>query len=355
MIRQHLTGAMVLGFSALLSMGGAAPQDSFTVMTWNLYVGADTAPILASPSMQEMASRADAAWRTMESTRFEERVIAIADQIAAHRPHLIGLQEVSLLRVQSPGDRMEGGMEPATTVVYDFEKTLMSELASRGLDYRVVSRVQNADVEVPRANETRDDVRLTDHDLILARGDVEAEPALKGNYQAALSLPFPDGKSNLTVNRGYTLVNVNLLGQEAVFVNSHLEISALEPLQAMQAKELMTILGSRSEPILLVGDFNSRPEGGASYDLMMQSGYRDVWNDRIGPEELGLTCCQAADLSNKDSNLVERIDLVLTRNDSDWLSQEVQAWVVGNQPEDQTSGGLWPSDHAGVVVQFSVK
>jgi hypothetical protein len=355
MIRQQLTGAVVLGFSALLSMGGAAPQNSLTVMTWNLYVGADTAPILASASMNELAARADAAWKTMESTRFEERVVAIADQIAAHRPHLIGLQEVSLLRVQSPGDRMEGGMEPATTVVYDYEKTLMSELASRGLDYRVVSRVQNADVEVPRANETRDDVRLTDHDLILARADVDAEPAQQGNYQVALTLPFPDGKSNLTVNRGYTMVNVNHLGQNALFVSSHLEISALEPVQTLQAKELMTILENRSEPILLVGDFNSRPEGGASYQLITQAGFRDVWNDRIGSQDLGLTCCQAADLSNKDSDLGERIDLVLTKNTSSWLAQDVLAWVVGNKPEDQTPGGLWPSDHAGVVVQFSVK
>lgn len=357
MIRHQLTLAIALGLTAMFTMGAVPPKESLTVMTWNVYVGADTSQILAAQSMQEMAERADAAWKTLEITRFEDRALAIVDQIVAQRPHLIGLQEVSLLRVQSPGDRMHGGLEPATTVVYDFEKILMSELQSRGLDYRVVARVQNTDVEVPRSNATFDDLRLTDHDIILARGDVTAEPDLAGHFQAALTIPFPDGKSKLTVSRGYTSAKIRWANQEALLVNSHLEISAFESLQRLQAAELMDILGQRSEPILLVGDFNSNPQGTqtTSYSLIIESGFRDVWNDRIDTQEVGLTCCQVPDLSNKTSSLAERIDLILTKNDSTWLSRNVHVQVIGDQPEDQTPSGLWPSDHAGVVARFSLK
>ncbi len=357
MMRNKLIGAIVLGSSALFTMGAVNPQKTFSVMTWNLYFGADTTPILSAKTMDELAKRADAAWKTLESTRFKERASAIADQIAIAQPHIIGLQEVALLRVQSPGDRMRGGMTPAETVVLDFEAILMAELAARGLNYNIVARVENADVEVPRANATFDDVRLTDHDLILARADVEADPSILGNYQAALSIPFPDGKSNVTVTRGYAMANVRWMGQDASFVNSHLEIASFEAVQRQQAAELMEILAGAGVPTILVGDFNSSATGAqkSSYRLITQAGFRDVWNDRQDKQDQGFTCCQTETLANKTSSLKERIDIIFTKNDSAWLNKAVDMRVVGAKPENLTPSGLWPSDHAGVVVNFSLK
>jgi hypothetical protein len=354
-MRNKLVLAMVLGSSAIFTAGSSIPKNNFTVMTWNLYFGADTAQILSARTMDELAQRADSAWKTMESTRFKERAQSIANQIAAERPHLIGLQEVALFRVQSPGDRMRGGMVPAENVVLDFEEILLNELNARGLSYRVVARVENADVEVPRANATRDDVRLTDHDLILAREDVEADPSILGNYQTVLSVPFPDGRSNVTVSRGYGVANFRWKGQDGVFVNSHLEISSFEAIQRQQAAELMEALSNFTVPTILVGDFNSSPEAGqrSSYRLVTQAGFRDTWNDRIDKQDVGFTCCQSENLANKDSNLKERIDFIFTRNDSSWLKKPVDARVVGVKPENQTSSGLWPSDHAGVVAHFT--
>lgn len=357
MLRNTLLGTILLGSSALATMGAAPASKSFTVMTWNLYFGADTTPILSAKTMDELAKRADAAWKTLEATRFKDRAAAIADQIAIEQPHMIGLQEVALLRVQSPGDRFQGGMEPAETVVLDFEAILLSELAVRGLDYRVVSRVENADVEVPRANATRDDVRLTDHDLILARGDVEADASALGNYQTALSVPFPDGKSNVNVSRGYAMANVRWMGQDLSFVTSHLEISSFEAIQKQQAAELMEILGNPTIPTILVGDFNSNAEGAqkSSYRLITQAGFRDAWTDRLDKQAQGFTCCQTETLTNKTPSLTERIDLILTKNAGTWLARDVDIRVLGARPENLTKSGLWPSDHAGVVARFTVK
>jgi hypothetical protein len=357
MMRHKLIVAAVLGSSAIFTAGSTTPKKNFTVMTWNLYFGADTAPILSARSMDELAKRADAAWKTLESTRFKERAKIIADHIAIEQPHMIGLQEVALLRVQSPGDRMRGGMEPAETVVLDFEDILLSELAARGLNYNVVGRVENADVEVPRANATRDDVRLTDHDVILARSDVEADPSMMGNYQTVLSVPFPDGKSDVTVSRGYAMANLRWKGQDAIFVNSHLEISSFEAIQRQQAAELMEILSNTTVPTILVGDFNSSPTAGqsSSYRIITKAGFRDVWNDRLDKQAVGFTCCQSENLANKTSSLKERIDLILTKNDSSWIVKEVDVRVVGAKPENLTPSGLWPSDHAGVVAHFTHK
>ncbi len=356
-MRNKLIGAIVLGSSAFFTMGAVNPQKTFSVMTWNLYFGADTTPILSARTMDELAKRADAAWKTLESTRFKERAGAIADQIAIAHPHIVGLQEVALLRVQSPGDRMRGGMMPAETVVLDFEAILMAELTARGLHYNVVARVENADVEVPRANATFDDVRLTDHDLILARADVEADPSILGNYQAALSIPLPDGKSNVTVTRGYSMANVRWMGQDASFVNSHLETASYESIQRQQAAELMEILANSGVPTILVGDFNSSATGAqkSSYRLITQAGFRDVWNDRQDKQDQGFTCCQSETLANKTSSLKERIDLVFIKNDGSWFNKTVDMRVVGAKPENLTPSGLWPSDHAGVVVNFSLK
>ncbi|HET9236234.1 MAG TPA: endonuclease/exonuclease/phosphatase family protein [Oligoflexus sp.] len=359
MLRNTLLGTILLGSSALATMGAAPTSKTFTVMTWNLYFGADTAPILSAKTMDELAKRADAAWKNLEATRFKERAAAIADQIAIEQPHMIGLQEVALLRVQSPGDRLRGGMEPAETVVLDFEAILLSELQARGLDYRVVTRVENADVEVPRANATKDDVRLTDHDVILARGDVEADASALGNYQTALSVPFPDGKSNVTVSRGYAIANVRWMGQDANFVTSHLEISSFEAIQKQQAAELMEILGNPSIPTILVGDFNSNADAEgtqkSSYRLITEAGFRDAWTNRVDKQAQGFTCCQTETLANKTSNLSERIDLILTKNAGSWLAQDVDIRVLGAKPENLTKSGLWPSDHAGVVARFTVK
>jgi hypothetical protein len=354
-MRHKLILAMVLGSSAIFTAGSTTPKNNFTVMTWNLYFGADTTQILSARTMDEMAKRADTAWKTMESTRFKERAQIIANQIAAERPHMIGLQEVALFRVQSPGDRLRGGMVPAETVVLDFEEILLDELNARGLNYRVVARVENADVEVPRANATGDDVRLTDHDLILARDDVEADPSVLGNYQAVLSVPFPDGQSNITVSRGYGIANFRWKGQDGVFVNSHLEIASFEAIQRQQAAELMELVSNFTVPTILVGDYNSSPEAGqrSSYRLITQAGFRDIWNDRINKQDVGLTCCQSENLANKNSLLTERIDFVFTRNDSSWLNKPVDARVVGAKAENLTTSGLWPSDHAGVVAHFT--
>ena len=72
--------------------------------------------------------------------------------------------------------------------------------------------------------------------------------------------------------------------------------------------------------------------------------YTDIWTLRPGKPP-GFTCCEAADLSNGESMLYERIDVIFSLIPP----ERVKANVLNNNPEDKTPSGLWPSDHATVV------
>jgi hypothetical protein len=61
----------------------------------------------------------------------------------------------------------------------------------------------------------------------------------------------------------------------------------------------------------------------------------------------GLTCCFAADLRSTAQPLASRVDLVLYGNGV----RATRAEIVGESLRDRV-GGLWPSDHAGMVARL---
>jgi hypothetical protein len=107
-----------------------------------------------------------------------------------------------------------------------------------------------------------------------------------------------------------------------------------------------------------VGDFNSDAEGTgitgvpsatATYESIIAAGYADAWSARRALDP-GFTCCQATNLLNPTSTLTERVDLVLTRGPF----RLGKAPLVGDEASDRLASGLWPSDHAGVVVNLEL-
>jgi len=65
-----------------------------TVMTQNLYLGADTNPILKAPTISDLQKAILAAADSVSKNNFPLRAKAIASEVAARRPLLIGLQEI---------------------------------------------------------------------------------------------------------------------------------------------------------------------------------------------------------------------------------------------------------------------
>jgi hypothetical protein len=184
---RHRLFAVALTLALLIVPGApamAAKRPQLTVMSRNLYLGADLLPVLSSTSIPELAVRAAETWQAVQASDFEERADAIAAEIAATRPSLIGLQEVALWRSDPDND---GPFTPAEDVELDFLSVLLEALDAVGLDYDVASSVANFDGEVPTA--LGHDIRYTDHDVILAKAGLATSNADAGNFAVGLPLP----------------------------------------------------------------------------------------------------------------------------------------------------------------------
>jgi len=350
---QALAAEPVGPTAASAQSGGA----ELTVMTRNLYFGTDLGPIIAATSQFEFVTAVAAAFTQAQATDFTGRAEAWADEIEHAKPDLVGLQEAVLWRTQSPPDFSP--TPNATTVEADLVELLLAELRSRGLKYEVVIAETGYDIEAPGLFSTGFvDVRLTQREVILARksGALKLTNAQGGQYAARVTIQTVIGPVSLPW--AWASVDATLRGHSFRFATTHLDPFS-GAAQQVQANEFLAGPGSTTLPIVWVGDFNSDAEGTsitgvvpatATYGSIIALGFSDMWKAKH-PAEPGFTCCQATDLLNPTSTLTERIDLVLTRGP---FGVE-EASIVGDEVADQLPSGLWPSDHAGVVVTLELE
>lgn len=331
-----------------------------SVMTRNIYVGTDVDVILQAQDPNQIPVLVAQAFQTLINTNFPERAEALAKEIKKNKPHLIGLQEVSLIRIQSPGDYMTGNSDQAEDVVWDYLEILMSTLKSMGLDYEVVAQNQNFDLEMPMLTKFEepydefDDVRLTDYDVILAKKGISISAVESKNYETKVILE----ELGIEFSRGFNAVTAEVNGCKFRFVNTHLEDETILEVQQAQAMELMSYLENVDIPIILVGDFNSAATDEASYQMITSShNFQDTWllNKRNDNPD-GFTFGHDADLKNTEQNFSKRIDHIFVRNEKVnskfRILKHVTSNVTGDDYSDRTSSGLWPSDHGGVAAKL---
>ena len=340
-----------------LPLGGSARIEPtappLTVMTRNIYLGADINRVLqpADPEIPIPVLVAQT-WAMIQQTNFPERAKAIAREIAAARPHLVGLQEVSLYRIQSPGDFLQGNPAPATEVAIDFLAVLLGELEVRGLAYQAVAVSEGIDIELPMfTGQTTPmaDIRMTDREVILARVGVQINNVQEAQFQARI--PIDVGGVSMTIPRAWASVKATVGGSAVRFVTAHLEMGFAEPIQRLQGGELLQAIATDTIPVILAGDFNSAAGGSSTgtYGDLIAGGLVDVWGV-ANPGRDGYTGSQEEDVQNVPSTLNRRIDLIFVRDADDVTV--VKADVVGETLADRTPSGLWPSDHAGVVARL---
>ncbi len=295
------------------SMGPSQDEEPISVMTWNIYVGTDVDKILAAQNPQDVPVLAAEAFQLLLATKFAERAEAIARQIAQYQPHVIGLQEISLLRRQSPGDAVAGGTTPAEEVLFDYLEILLAAIQGQGQSYKVAGKVQNTDAEIPMVVNVNplafDDIRLTDFDVVLARDDVEISRIVEANFDTKVTVPG----FGLDILRGYVAVDAKIGEKSYRFVNTHLEPrSSGEQIQLAQAQELVAALQSETLPIILVGDLNTRPPDAQTFQFFESQGFVDIWPLNSNSENPnGFTSAHDLDLKNSEVNLTDRVDLIL--------------------------------------------
>lgn len=318
-----------------------------TVMTRNLYLGSELGGLFEAGSPEELVAATSEVWANVLASDFPARAEVLAEEVAEHRPLLIGLQEVSLFTAV--------GMEGSTSI--DFLEILLDAFADAGLQYRAVAISEAFEGTLPASDPTLGFVQATliDRDVILVRADVPAGQLTVldeqvGVFDAALELPVLG--EPLRIDRGWGYVDVRVRNREFRFVNSHFE--AFDPgefIRVQQAQELLAGPLDTDLPVVLLGDFNSNAEAdGLAYRILVdEGGFEDAWQTG-NPGDPGLTCCHDADLRNDEVDLRSRIDLILVRDGVRVRQME----RVGIDPAMRTPDGLWPSDHAGVVGRVMI-
>jgi endonuclease/exonuclease/phosphatase family metal-dependent hydrolase len=359
--------------AALVPAAQAADKPKqIKVMTRNLYLGADLTPAIQATSLFGLAQAGSEIWDTVNATNFNERAKVLAKEIQAEDPQLIGLQEAAKWYTGAPDGPPVLGGAPADQVAYDYIPTLQAELTAIGSPYVIVKKQAEADIEGPTTLGI--DIRLTQQDAILAKkasvdnGDITWTTAAGAHYPASIQLNLPllggpaNGGVNVESTRGFVFADVNVKGNAFRFVDTHLE--AFSSGRRAQQAGFLAQFGPASatdRPVVLVGDLNSAPgdtspgsaqdptPNGLAFAILTGAfGYQDTWVQANGAAP-GFTSGFNEFVNDPDtSGLDHRIDHVLTRGAA---QASDKASVTGTDQANRTPGGLWPSDHAGVVTK----
>jgi endonuclease/exonuclease/phosphatase family metal-dependent hydrolase len=335
----------VLAAAFGVAAAGAKKPVTLTVMTRNLYLGANLDPIVKAKSLPAALSAVEAGWAQVQANDFRIRARAIAGEIAKVKPDFLGFQEAVLYRTQTPPDFTQ---TPATTVALDYVAELRKALAARKLKYRFVGVAPWTDAELPSGSPATMDVRLTVRDALLVRNDkhLRIKRVRKVPYATVTPL-IPD---IVVAKRGYIYADATKGGRTFRVATTHLE-SFNDTSQVAQGEELGRALAARKLPTVLLGDLNSRADGTGTptHANLLALGFKDAWT-QVHPNDAGLTCCHGEDLREVGGPFYSRIDYVLLKNGF----RAVAAGIVGRNASERV-GGLWPSDHAGVWARVRLR
>ena len=358
--------------SAAPAPGAGTP---ITVMTRNLYLGGDiTRPLDATsglsglPALLAFGRANNTLAGIVDATDFPARSTALAREIADKGPDVVGLQEVALWR-HGPLQLDQVGTANAETVDYDFLAILTDDLAALGADYRVAETQVESDVEGPAfaafpGDPTSRDVRLTMRDVLLVKGGrVKVEAHGSEQYQTRIS--FSIAGVPFAFIRGYTWADVRVGTKRLRVVNTHLE-SQSSLVALAQAAELLAGPGAvTGRPLVVVCDCNSDPLNGSTKDtdpiptphwapyrlLTGAGGLHDEWQQWSSTDP-GFTSGFNELVNDPTAAPIDhRIDLVLARGADGGALRADRGLVVGADPTEKVDG-LWPSDHAGVVLRL---
>lgn len=377
--------ALIVGFVSLLVGPVAMPAvsaessngSSLTVMTQNLYLGADVSAALAL--MPDIPAAAQFMWDSVGETDFPSRAPALAAEAAAINPVVIGLQEATTWSCTPDA-------ATAPVVVFDFTADYLAATAKNGPGY-VVATKDGAKAFSPGyaiepivgATVVRDPARFqplfgTDQascgfqiaDALLVRADMAEHVAAvgTGTYDDVLEV-IP---GFITVERGYAWADIALNGTTVRFVTTHLESvwsPNVEPNSVRQARQLLQITSAVPGPIVVMGDFNadprdprgpndpnpaSQPEASAAcqgracnaYWIMVDGGFTDAGPDAADPKNFtwgadaslagpDLNRVPAAIASGNSIGYTERLDYVFVRGEISIVSSKVvgNSWPTG--------------------------
>jgi hypothetical protein len=396
---------LVLALGLTLLPGAAAAKGKknghqLTVMTRNLYLGADLSPALNSTTLDGAVNAAYQIEQQVHATKFPSvRAALLAKEILKVKPDVVGLQEGAWWRT-GPYDlsAVTGGPKATTTDPQggDFLTDLLTQLnkgskgkkgsaagakkKSKALQYKIAIIKPEFDFELPitnnpaglafcDANPTQcHNERLTMRDAILVKKGVKVSKPTTGTFNTLLRVKV-GGVLNVDVTRGWAAADVKANGRKIHVVDSHFEAFDSAPsntasdgqtypkggIREAQAKQLIGPGGPSSSklPTVLLGDFNSdSPVHGDQVDPGDALAYRALlaggWSERaFTPPPFGC-CIQDSNLTDPSTaGITHRVDHVMSNNKKIKFKKGGLTTTYAN--------GLWSSDHFGVWSRLQVK
>lgn len=388
--RNRAIGALVgiVALTGLVAVPGAEAKKKpktvpVTVMTRNIFLGADLGPALAATSFQQFTAANGAILREVDATNFPVRAKGLAQEIKKAKPDLVGIQEGAWWRTNpTPGGPVQGDSPDYTalTTRYDFLQLLLDELNSKKTKkykgYKIAVVANEFDFEAPTDFDNDPSTglfggeiqgRLTMRDAILVRkgGAVKVKNPQSGHFQN-LFTPNISG-IDVPVTRGWVSVDATAKkgkGKKRVskkfhFVNTHFEAfddeTQVPSIRALQAQELTSGGGPYGEGpasaknTILVGDLNSnvpgvQPGDAQAYQTMLDAGFTERSTDTP------LSCCVPSVITGPASEFDHQVDHIMT-NASKKKVKLVNSEVTGLEPVN----GFFDSDHAGIFSTLKLK
>ncbi len=341
--------------------GGRGHDREVTVATYNVDFGADLKGLFNATNLVSFVTEAATAYGTVKASNYTDRADLVAAQLIAARPDIVGLQEVAVWA--------ETSLATGKVTTLDYQSLLLAALARRGAVYDVAVRnVTFVSPTVPVTLDQKTVVQFTDTNLILVRHQAHAKVLRtgEGQYDARMVLtklndllrPI-DPTANYAITRGWAWADLLLNGSVFRVFTTHLEAysdvdgdALTEHYRNLQATELAAMTARSPHPVLLTGDFNSRPTCTAhntvAYDTIVAAGFTEVWpaTHRRNVCTTGYTSGDRASVTGTGV-LDHRIDhIFFERRHATALSSA----LMGARDTDKTSAGLWASDHAGSVA-----
>lgn len=375
-----------IGALAVPAVGTAADKGkkkkdpTITVMSRNLYLGADLGPAIGAPDLEAAINAAGEIINDVDASDFPERAKLLAKEIAKAKPDLLGLQELALWKDQTPSDLGApplGIGEPATNVRYDFLKSLQDEMKAVGAKYKVVAIQNEFGAELPadtdNSNATGEpifgadmDGSLTMRDAILVRkgSKVKVSKPKSGNFETRYE-PEISGIT-IPVDRGWESVEAKIKGTKKTkgasfrFVNTHLESFGDPMIREDQARELFAKGGplKTKQQVVFLGDINSggpKDKIGPPYTTAGDEGAYNALVDDAGLFNLGTrqTCCYPDVFEDVigDYRFDHTVDHVMVKP----KIKQLKSYVTGTDPSVTGAGGVVSSDHGGLVSKLKLK
>jgi endonuclease/exonuclease/phosphatase family metal-dependent hydrolase len=332
----HFSRPVASAALALALIPAAAQAKSHadvTVMSRNLYLGADIIQLATATDEASMEQKVQQLYATVQQTNFPVRAKRIAQEIKKTKPDAIAIQEVA--RYYQDGKSTQ-----------DWMKLLQGQLKKAGQHYKQVSREDEIDVSARSA--AGYNLRLVLGNAVLVRTGKHARikhiKDVHGVFKAQISVPLANG-TTVNLKRGYAGMDGRIAGKKFRFLAPHAEAYSADVAGQQFAELLAGPAKSKKLPTIIAGDFNSDPADASAegYNNVIAAGFKDTG-------KRAATCCQDENLLNPVSKLDQWIDHIVVRPKAKVLWSK----IVGNRASDRISG-LWPSDHAGVVAKLRLR